>query len=239
MNIGRFFCPCCGQTHSGFKAGGSKSRILAELQVVGGGYRTGRKCPICSCFDRERLVYLFLASLETIFKNKLILHIAPERHVRILLECDNPSGYFSGSLRFRPNTPRMDITKISHDSNYFDLIVCNHVLEHIQDDRTAMGELYRVLKPGGLAILQVPISSKIKDSYEDSQMNTAELRLQAFGQRDHVRIYAKDDYVARLESKGFVVEMLDFSQTKGLSFAMRHGINSEEELYLGRKSNNS
>jgi SAM-dependent methyltransferase len=182
---------------------------------------------------------LFLASLETIFKNKLILHIAPERHVRILLECDNPSGYFSGSLRFRPNTPRMDITKISHDSNYFDLIVCNHVLEHIQDDRTAMGELYRVLKPGGLAILQVPISSKIKDSYEDSQMNTAELRLQAFGQRDHVRIYAKDDYVARLESKGFVVEMLDFSQTKGLSFAMRHGINSEEELYLGRKSNNS
>jgi len=181
-------------------------------------------------------VFLCLTSLRKLFENKLILHIAPEKHVRLLLECNSPSGYYSGSLKFRPNTPRMDITNIPFGDNHFDLIVCNHVLEHIPNDRMAMGELFRVLKPGGLAILQVPISLKIRDSREDARMNTGDLRLQAFGQRDHVRIYAKVDYISRLEAAGFIVEALNFSKVKGLSFAIRHGINTEEELYLGRKS---
>jgi len=232
----RFFCPCCGRFHSGFKPGGARSAILAELRVIGGGYRKSRKCPICFCLDRERLVYLFLTSLATILDGKKILHIAPESHVRKLLEDKSPTSYFSGSLHFRLNTPKMDIMKIPFSNDFFHLIVCNHVLEHIPYDRLAMAEIFRVLKPGGLAILQVPISSKIEKSCENAEMNTSDLRAEAFGQRDHVRIYAKTDYISRLQAVGFVMQVINFSHGKNPVFAKQHGINSAEELYIGCKA---
>ena len=92
-----------------------------------------------------------------------------------------------------------------------DAIICNHVLEHIPDDRKAMKELRRVLKPGGWGILQVPISYVLAATHEDPSIVTTEAREQAFGQYDHVRIYAKD-YVDRLVGAGFKVEQFDWTK---------------------------
>jgi SAM-dependent methyltransferase len=100
---------------------------------------------------------------------------------------------------------QMDITDITFADNSFELIICNHVLEHIPDDAQAMRELFRVLKPGGLAILQVPISYAIDSTYEDFTIVDSEARLAAFGQRDHVRIYGPD-YPQRLGRAGFAVK---------------------------------
>ena len=100
--------------------------------------------------------------------------------------------YLSADLNSPSAMVKMDITNIKYEDNSFDVIICNHVLEHIPDDRKAMSELYRVLKPGGWAILQVPISLLLNKTYEDPTVTTPEEREKVFGQSDHVRIYAKD-----------------------------------------------
>lgn len=230
-----YFCPCCDRSISRFTPGGTLAPVLKKLRVIGGGYRPAQKCPFCLCSDRERLVFLYLTSLRDAYQNKRILHVAPEKHVRRLLESESLHGYICGDLHPRGKMKRINIRKISFPGNSFDLIVCNHVLEHILKDRLAMDELFRVLKPGGLAILQVPVSFAIKDTLENNNINTAKLRRRAFGQWNHVRIYARDDYLNRLQQSGFIADAVNFSKTYGRDVAIRCGINLGEELYLCRK----
>jgi ubiquinone/menaquinone biosynthesis C-methylase UbiE len=127
---------------------------------------------------------------------------------------------------------RMDITDIQYPDNYFDAIICNHVLEHVIDDYKAMTELHRVLKPGGWAVLQVPISLSLGKTYENPSVTTAREREEAFGQDDHVRIYAKD-YVSRLERAGFTVNVFDWNgqAEKFGGRSNKYGLNEEEEIY--------
>ena len=87
---------------------------------------------------------------------------------------------------------RLDIADMNFEDNFFDVIICNHILEHIIDDRKAINELFRVLKPKGIAILQMHISKTVKESFEDFSITTSEGREKYFGQKDHVRIYGKD-----------------------------------------------
>ncbi len=127
---------------------------------------------------------------------------------------------------------RMDITDIQFPENSFDAIICNHVLEHVIDDYKAMTELHRVLKPGGWAILQVPISLSLDKTYEDFSITTARGREEAFGQDDHVRIYAKD-YASRLEQAGFKVNVFNWDAVAG-SFggsSNKYGLNEDEQIY--------
>src|SRR4249920_3892182 len=123
-------------------------------------------------------------------------------------------NYVSANLDSPLAMIRMDISKIPYKANCFDVIICNHVLEHIPNDRQAMSDLYRVLKPGGWAILQVPISLSLDRTYEDPTAVTREEREKKFGQHDHVRIYAKD-YKDRLENVGFTVEVYSFRKEFG------------------------
>jgi len=132
---------------------------------------------------------------------------------------------------------KMDITDIQYPDASFDAIICNHVLEHVPDDRRAMRELYRVLKPGGWAILQVPYSEQITQSIEDPSITTPEARARVFGQEDHVRIYAKEDYLTRLEEAGFRMELLNWWEA-GEDFGNptnRYGLMPRETLFVGRK----
>ena len=92
----------------------------------------------------------------------------------------------------------VDITDITYEDNYFDVIICNHVLEHITDDRKAIKELYRVLNSSGIAILNVPIKKSLNMTMEKAEYNTPELREKYYGQADHVRFYG-NDYIQRLE----------------------------------------
>ena len=131
---------------------------------------------------------------------------------------------------------KMNITDIQFPDDSFDAIICNHVLEHIIDDGKAMSELYRTLRPGGWAILQVPVSQVLTNTYEDFSITTMEGREEAFGQYDHVRIYA-EDYQDRLAQAGFTVSVFKWV-TEAEKFGGRRnffGLNEEESVYFVSK----
>jgi ubiquinone/menaquinone biosynthesis C-methylase UbiE len=163
-----------------------------------------------------------------------LLHIAPEKNLQKVLKASNNIEYISGDLNPLVADRKIDITNINFENDCFDFIICNHVLEHIQDDRKAMSELFRVLKSGGEAILQVPISKYNKKTFEDFSITSPEGRERYFGQKDHVRIYGKD-YKKRLESVGFKVNLYDIKNDLSIQDIKKYGINKEEILYIGKK----
>jgi ubiquinone/menaquinone biosynthesis C-methylase UbiE len=161
------------------------------------------------------------------------LHVAPEKNLRKFFE-KKYGDYFSIDLRLGVAKQVMDITHIKYADNFFDLIICSHVLEHVIDDKKAMDEFYRVLKPGGLAILQTPLSN-LQKTYEDFSIVSPEAREKAFGQNDHVRIYGKDDYMKRLCRSGFKLEVFNFSEHFGKDLAEKYSLGNEEDLYVCKK----
>ena len=123
----------------------------------------------------------------------------------------------------------MDITALPFPDGQFDWVICNHVLEHIEEDQKAMSELYRVLKPGGCALLQVPISRKLEITYEDFNIQSPEEREKHFGQNDHVRVYG-NDYPKRLKSAGFEVEEIIPTPSQ-----KKFGLNPKEVVFICNK----
>ncbi len=133
-----------------------------------------------------------------------ILHIAPEAAVRRLLPTD--ADYVGGDLHARGSLARVDVTDIDFESERFDAVICNHVLEHVLDDRAAMSELHRVLRRDGWGILMTPILREVTD--EDPTITDPAERARRWGQGDHVRRYGLD-YNDRLQDVGFEVEIVD------------------------------
>jgi SAM-dependent methyltransferase len=206
-----------------------------EKQVVGGGRRYA-KCLYCGSTDRERLVYLYLKNHTDIFQkmDKKVLHIAPERNLKKVLKLQFDKGYIAADKLakgycYARNTIQMDITAIQFPNNTFDLIICNHVLEHIVDDNLAISELYRVLTPNGIAILQSPVSKILKQTYQDFTITTPQKRKKHFGQFDHVRIYGQD-YTNRLEKGGFTVTRANISTQY-----TNNALNPDEDIFVGNK----
>jgi len=204
--------------------------------IVGGGYRFAL-CPRCHSTDRERLIYWYIIYKTNILnssKSIKLLHIAPERNLQKVFRVNSIMEYINGDLNPLIAEKVIDIADINFENNYFDFIICNHVLEHVKDDRKAMSELFRVLKPKGFAILQVPISKNVKETFEDFSITSPEERERYFGQKDHVRIYGKD-YKERLESAGFKVELYDIKDELNTKNIRKHGFNENEILYVCRK----
>jgi len=224
-----YTCPFCDHSFSKFLPAGHNFKVLNEKKIIGGGYRKNVTCPFCSSRDRERLVYLFLKSQNLVKPKMRLLHIAPEINLQKNLKKKHIE-YFSADLDSPLAKIKMDIENIKFPVNYFDAIICNHVLEHINDDKKAMRELYRVLKPSGWAILQVPYSPIMKTTFEDPAIVTLKEREKIFGQSDHVRIYG-NDYTERLQSVGFQVkkEKLDAVSIK------KFALNPDEEVFFCKK----
>lgn len=227
----RYICPLCGHSFSNFLPAGLDQDVLKEKKVIGGGYRKNCRCPFCESRDRERLVYVFLLTME-LLKNKMnLLHVAPERKIKRIIEKKKNIEYFSADLE-KPNVKiKMDIQNINFPANYFDGIICNHVLEHIIDDKKAMKELYRVLKPNGWAILQVPYSPIMEHTLEDSLITTKKQRKKLYGQGGHVRIYGLD-YINRLESVGFSVK----AEKLNNKLIKKYALNPDEKIFFCRKN---
>lgn len=180
------------------------------------GYENPREnvlSPSTLSLERHRLLWLYLKN-ETDFFNKPIklLHFAPEQAFYQRFKKLDHITYTTTDLNSPLADVKADICHLPFDDDTFDVILCNHVLEHIPDDTKAMQELYRVMKPGGWGIFQIPQDLKREQTFEDNTITDRKERARIFGQYDHVRIYGRD-YFDKLRSVGFKVEEVDYTNT--------------------------
>ena len=185
--------------------------------------------------ERHRQMWLYLQNETDFFtKNYKVLHIAPEQEFLRKFKKMKNLDYTSADL-FSPIVDvKADILDLPFEDESFDVIFCNHVLEHIEDDRKAMSELYRVMKKGGWGILQVPMKNSLEKTYEDFTITDPKERQKNFGQYDHVRWYGMD-YFDRLKSVGFDAEANFYSQKFSEKDIKRFGLNKNEILPVVRK----
>jgi SAM-dependent methyltransferase len=232
------YCPICVGYFNNWLETGVDSEVLTKYQVVGGGRRLSA-CPNCSSVDRMRMLYSYLIQNTTIFNENTksrILHVAPERQLKEkFLQVKGLDYIPCDKFVFGNGVIEVDITAIPFPTNHFDYIICNHVLEHVAEDEKAMSEILRFLDKGGLAILQIPYSLEISQSLEDNTIITPEEKLKVFGQEDHVRLYALDDYVLKLRNVGFGVQLMNPFSAKWTKSPTKMGLNPKEYLILCTK----
>jgi SAM-dependent methyltransferase len=210
----RVACPCCART----------SRKFIPTVLPAGPNRANARCPHCGARDRQRYLWLYLERKTNLLVDRLrVLHFAPERIFEEWLGSRPNLDYVSTDLQRARAMVKADITDLPFADDSFDVILCSHVLEHVVDDRKAMRELYRVLRPGGWALVLVPVDFDRGETFEDPKVVTPADRERLFGQADHVRTYGRD-VTARLEEAGFTVRVEDFRRELGESAALRYGL---------------
>lgn len=217
-------CPMCGSFPALFLPMGEKLRANA-------------RCPRCGSLERHRLMYLYFRQETNIFTDPVkLLHFAPEACFVDVFSGQSNIDYLpvdiDGSNPFIKE--QVDIQDIRYPDNSFDVVYCSHVLEHVPDDRKALLELYRVLKTGGWAILQVPINAGSETTLEDPGINTPELRSRFYGQHDHVRYYGLN-YAQRLQEAGFNVKVDAFLRNFDSRARNRYGLPQTEDIYYCTK----
>ncbi len=217
-------CPVCEKTFSKFLPYGRVSRANAL-------------CPNCLALERHRLMYLYLREKTSFFSDKLkVLHVAPEACFINRFEAMSNLDYITADIESPLAKVKMDIHDIPFEENTFDVVFCNHVMEHVQDDIKAMSELKRVLRPGGWGIIQIPIFHPVPDvTDEDTTMTDPNERERRFGQSDHVRLYGKD-YPDRLKQAGFQVKADQYVYELPSDKVKRFALPSDEEVFLVSKA---
>lgn len=230
-----YHCPFCGYNSKDHEVVGHDLPVLVKKQVIGGGKRAAG-CYQCKSRDRERLLYAFILEELKVGSNKKvrILHIAPEPKLSKVLREQEFEEYTCGDLftegyQYAAHVQNMNVLELPFENNHFDLAICNHVLEHIPEDTKAMGEIHRVVKSGGAAILQVPLSKNTEKTHEDFTIDDPNKREELFGQFDHVRIYGQD-YEKRLQSVGFKVNRTNVSEKY-----KKFGVNPDEDIFYCEK----
>lgn len=198
--------------------------------------RENALCPNCLSLERHRLMWYVLQNKTNFFTANLkVLHVAPEQAFLERFSKMKNLSYDTADLVSPIATIKMDIQDMPIDDNTYDVVFCNHVLEHVTDDHKAMTEIYRVLKPGGFAITQVPLRRDHETTYEDPTITSRKEREIHFGQYDHVRWYGLD-YPAKLKDAGFDVEEIYPYEEIGEEGYIKHCLPKEERLYLLHKS---
>ncbi len=216
------YCPCCDSHVRRFSPYGADPRPNAQ-------------CPVCGALERHRLISLFLQSRREDLLNPLkrVLHVAPEPPVAQILEQNTKESYVTMDLCEDNVMVHADLTKLPFPTNAFDAVYCSHVLEHIPDDKGAMKEMQRILKPSGWAMIQVPI--KRQTTIEDPSITDPEERLRLFGQRDHVRIYGRD-FETRLAEARFSVAVEQPQRELDETTVERCGLMTDDDIFLCRKA---
>ena len=218
---GKYYCPCCGEKIKYYKPYGTyRLRLNAE-------------CPKCGAAERDRIEKLFY--IKKLSLSGSVLHFAPERIQFDFFSKNNSICYYMpvdiNEQAFGVKQ-KEDITELSFKDDYFDYIVCNHVIEHIKDDEKAIRELSRVLKPNGKVIITVPYD-KDNVTLEESWINTDKLRIKYYGEADHQRMNGID-FEDKLARNGLVGEKVyaDFLLDGEMKAA---GLKKEEFFFLCKK----
>ena len=202
------------------------------------GYKRIRKnalCPGTLSLERHRLLWLYLDN-ETNFLNSSlkVLHVAPEQVFYKKFKKLKNWDYLTFDLNSPIADIKGDLTSTNFKDESFDLIICNHVLEHIKDDKSALNEIYRVLKYNGTSILQVPINVRREKTFEDSTIKSKIQREKYFGQYDHVREYGLD-FKDRVEQSGFKVQMINYSKNISKDLIIKYGLMKNDLIPIAKK----
>lgn len=197
--------------------------------------RENALCPNCLSLERHRLMWLYLQNKTDFFSRDIkMLHIAPEQCFLGRFKKMPNLDYTTGDLESPLADVKMDVHDIPFQENTFDVVFCNHVLEHVTDDHKSMTEILRVLKPGGWAMLQSPKDPALRVTKEDPSITDPWEREKEFGQKDHVRMYG-DDYGDRIEKAGFEVIEDHTVDELGEAESSRYALPKKELLYVGVK----
>ena len=217
----RRYCPLCGSRTRRFLPHGPAARRTEDA-----------RCPVCRSVGRHRLSWLYLQRLLDATP-KRVLHVAPEMAMRAALRRLPGVEYLSADLGSPHAMVRMDLTATGVADDWFDLIYCSHVLEHVRDDRAAMREMFRVLKPGGRALIMVPTAEG--PTLEDPAVVDPAERERLYLQSDHVRLYGREDLRERLAAQGFEVRVAFARELADAASCARMGLNPHEPLFDARK----
>ncbi len=218
----KYYCPICDRSYSRFLPGPDN-------------INNNSKCPGCSSLERQRLLWLYLTRQLKIKEDKIkLLNIAPDYAIQTKLKKLKNISYLSVDLESPLAIQKMDITSLRFDKRTFDAVLCYHVLEHIEDDKKALSEIFRVLRPGAWAILQSPVDMSREITFEDISVRLPEERKKIFGQEDHVRIYGKD-YGSRIEKEGFLVTRDNFIDILSAEEREKFVLESDEIIYFCKK----
>jgi SAM-dependent methyltransferase len=183
--------------------------------------RLDAACPSCGSLERHRLLKLWVDGHESALRGRTALHFAPEMAVRRFVS-HLASGYVTADLHPDGETDRiLNIEQIDLPDHAFEVVICSHVLEHV-DDRKALAELHRIVSPNGLLLLMVPIIDSWPSTYEDPTIRTERDRLLYYGQRDHVRFYGAD-FPQRVRDAGFEVETFTAQEPDVSRFGLLRG----------------
>lgn len=220
----KVMCNCCGKAYNNFLPKGNVKK------------RENVMCPNCGSLERTRLLLFYLENETTFFnENTKILHFAPEEGLKNVFK-KKKSKYINGDINPNLADEIIDITDIHYPDSSFDYIICSHVLGHVPDEKTAIKELYRVLKPGGQSIVLTLLNKRNVPTIENPQITNPEERLRIYGERSLVRLHG-NDFKNRLEEPGFQVEIINYekklSQEKVERFRLQN--NSRGTFFICKK----
>ncbi len=216
-------CPVCQHSYKKFLPYG---RIARENAL----------CPNCLSLERHRLMWLFLQEKTDFFTAKLkVLHIAPEHCFINRFEALPNLDYITADLESPLAKVKMDVHKIPFEANTFDVVFCNHVMEHVEDDLLACSEINRVLKSDGWGIIQSPVYN-LPETLEDKSIIDPAEREKVFGQRDHVRKYG-NDYAERLRKSGIRIDENLFVKELKPEKVKQFALPENEIIFVCKKGN--
>ncbi len=214
-NAPNYNCPLCG--------------YYGKFAPMGVPLRIGARCPNCGSLERHRLLHLSIEREKLFAASDSVLHFAPDPQIQKILQ-SLVQTYHTTDLRAKNVTFQLDIENLDIADQSYDKVVCSHVLEHV-DDVKALSEVYRILKPGGMAVFAVPIVEGWDTTYENTSVTSPEGRKAHFGQRDHVRIYGRD-FRERITDAGFSLREVPSKEPDIQNFGLLRG----ERLFLASRS---
>lgn len=210
-------CPCCEGEFRDFMPRANRPES------------GGVVCPRCRSLERDRLVALYLRSSNLMTEALDVLHVAPENCLRKMLEKQTRLRYTTADLDRGDVDRNFDVMDIPSPDASFDVVIMNHVLEHVPDDSQAMREVRRILRPTGWAVLLVPIEWDRPQTFEDASIVDPKEREEAYGQYDHVRLYGAD-YIDRLRAAGFDVRWFSPAEREPDHSLERYGFDSSAKV---------